>query len=60
MMPYDADLQRVVAAWPKMTGPIKAAMLALVTSVTNVTPAKPGVGSNESEGFGNGAQGATP
>jgi hypothetical protein len=30
----DADLARVVAAWPSLAGPLKAAILALVNSAS--------------------------
>jgi hypothetical protein len=38
--PLDAELSRVAAAWPELSGPLKAAILALVGTVTSVTASK--------------------
>ena len=50
--PDDPDFRRVVAGWPTLPEPIKAAVMALVNSVTSVTGTETPADGRKNRGFG--------
>ena len=50
----DADLQRVVAAWPDLPDPIRRAVMALVGTATSSTTTEATTDGDDSGGSGDG------
>jgi len=48
--PTDVDLGRVIAAWPSLPAPLRAAMLALIQSAASTTGNAPGASGRANNG----------